>query len=258
LQELALRSSKELGGILVCISPSFFNLIYFLNYFPMDIFYNSLFPSGLHFQRTIYSIFLAVVSLHSFLNPCFGQEIGAYKTRASGDFNQPSTWDVWDGRNWTNANRLPGATTDIYVDRAHTLRLTAPEAVKNLFLFSGTGAGQKLNLNGFNLDVYGVLAGFSGTVPGTPRGAWNSQNWIGNSPSSTLTFKGQSRVIMEKTSWSAQTTQSRFGVIFDPAPDQELALLAARDSRRWRLGLRRIGRRGSWGTCHARARSSGE
>jgi len=192
----------------------------------MDFFHNSLSPSRFHFQRTIYGIFLAVVSLFLFLNPCFGQEIGTYKTRASGDFNQPSTWEVWDGSNWTNANRLPGASTDIYVDRAHTLRLTAPEAVKNLFLFSGAGAGQKLNLNGFNLDVYGVLAGFSGTVPGLPRGAWNSQNWIGNSPSSTLTFKGQSRVIVEKTSWSAQTTQSRFGVIFDPDSDQELTLLA--------------------------------
>ena len=192
----------------------------------MDIFYNHLSPSGFHFQRTIYSIFLAVVSLLLFLNPSYCQEIGAYKTRASGDFNQPSTWEIWDGVNWTNATQLPGATKDIYVDRTHTLRLTAPGAVKNLFLFSGAGAGQKLNLNGFNLDVYGVLAGFSGTIPGLPRGAWNSQNWIGNSPSSTLTFKGQSRVVVEKASWSAQTTQSRFGVIFDPGPDQELTLLA--------------------------------
>ena len=192
----------------------------------MGFFYNSLSPSGIHFQRTIYSIFLAVVYLLLFLNPCFGQEIGTYKTRASGDFNQASTWEVWDGSNWIDATQLPGAATDIYIDRAHTLRLTAPEAVKNLFLFSGTGAGQKLNLNGFNLDVYGVLAGFSGTVPGLPRGAWNSQNWIGNSLSSTLTFKGQSRVIVEKASWSAQTTQSRFGVIFDPGPNQELTLLA--------------------------------
>jgi len=192
----------------------------------MDFFHNSLSPSRFHFQRTIYGIFLAVVSLLLFLNPSFGQEIGTYKTRASGDFNQPTTWEVWNGSNWTNATQLPGATTDIYVDRAHTLRLTASEAVKNLYLFSGAGAGQKLNLNGFNLDVYGVLAGFSGTVPGLPRGAWNSQNWIGNSPSSTLTFKGQSRVIVEKTSWSAQTTQSRFGVIFDPDSDQELTLLA--------------------------------
>ena len=192
----------------------------------MDIFYNSLPHSGRHFQRTIYSIFLAVVSLLLYLNPCYSQEIGAYKTRASGDFNQISIWEVWDGISWTDATQLPRAATDIYVDRAHTLRLTSPAAVKNLFLFSGSGAGQKLNLNGFNLDIYGTLAGFSGTVPGLPRGAWNSQNWIGNSPSSTLTFKGQSRVIVDKASWSAQTTQSRFGVIFDPGPNQELTLLA--------------------------------
>ena len=192
----------------------------------MDIFLRQPPQSGFHFQRTIYRIFLAVVSLLTFLKPCFSQEIGAYKTRTSGDFNQTSTWEVWNGSSWNDANQLPGAMADIYVDRFHTLRLTAPEAVKNLFLFSGTGAGQKLNLNGFNMDVYGVLAGFTGTVPGTPRGAWNSQNWIGNSPSSTLTFKGQSRVIVDKASWSAQTTQSRFGVIFDPGPDQELVLQA--------------------------------
>lgn len=192
----------------------------------MNVFYNPLHLSWLHFQHTIYSIFLAVVSLVLFLNPCYGQEIGAYKTRASGDFNQTSTWEVWDGSNWNDANQIPGAKADIYVDRTHTLRLTAPEAVKNLFLFSGAGAGQKLNLNGFNMDVYGTLAGFTGTVPGLPRGAWNNQNWIGNSTNSTLTFKGESRVIVDKGSWSAQTTQSRFGVIFDPGPGQELVLQA--------------------------------
>ena len=192
----------------------------------MDIFLHQPPQTGFHFHHTIYRIFLAVVFLLSFLIPGLGQEIGAYKTRGSGDFNQTSTWEVWDGSNWNAANQLPGAMADIYVDRLHTLRLTAPEAVKNLFLFSGTGAGQKLNLNGFNMDVYGTLAGFTGTVPGTPRGAWNSQNWIGNSPSSTLTFKGESRVIVDKASWSAQTIQSRFGVIFDPSPGQELVLQA--------------------------------
>lgn len=192
----------------------------------MDTFFYLQTSYRFHFQRTIYSIFLAVVSLLLFLDSCYCQEIGAFKTRTSGDFNQASTWEVWDGSNWANATQVPRANTDIYVDRTHTLRLTASEAVKNLFLFSGTGAGQKLNLNGFNLDIYGTLAGFTGTVPGLPRGAWNSQNWIGNSPSSTLTFKGQSRVVVEKASWSAQSTQSRFGVIFDPGPNQELILLA--------------------------------
>ena len=192
----------------------------------MDIFLPHPTQPWCHFQRTIYRIFLAVVSLLSSLIPSLGQEIGAYKTRVSGDFNQPTTWEVWNGSTWVNATQKPGSTTDIYVDRGHTLRLLGPESVKSLYLHAGAGAGQKLNLNSFNLDVYGVLAAFSGTAPGQPRGAWNSQNWIGNSPNSTLTFKGQSRVIVEKTSWSAQTTQSRFSVIFDPDPGQELTLEA--------------------------------
>ena len=192
----------------------------------MGIFLHQPPHSRFYFQRTIYRIFLAVVFLLTFPIPGLGQEIGAYKTRTSGDFNQTSTWEIWDGSNWKAAIQLPGANSDIYVDRLHTLRLTAPEAIKNLFLFSGSGAGQKLNLNGFNMDVYGILAGFTGTVPGTPRGAWNSQNWIGNSINSTLTFKGKSRVIVDKASWSAQTTQSRFGVIFDPGLGQELVVQA--------------------------------
>ena len=155
-----------------------------------------------------------------------GQEIGAYKTRASGDFNLASTWQVWNGSTWVSASQKPGSTSDIYIDQGHTLRLIGPESVKSLYLHAGTGAGQKLNLNNFNLDVYGVLAAFSGPAPGQPRGTWNSQNWIGNSPNSTLTFKGASRVIVDKASWSAQSTQSRFGVIFDPDPGQELTLQA--------------------------------
>ncbi len=192
----------------------------------MDIFLPQPPQSRFHFQRTIYRIFLAVVSLMSFLIPGLGQEIGAYKTRVSGDFSQPTIWEVWNGSTWVNATQKPGNTVDIYVDRGHTLRLLEPESVKSLYLHAGAGAGQKLNLNNFNLDVYGVLAAFSGPAPGQPRGAWNSQNWIGTSPTSTLTFKGGSRVIVTKESWSAQTTQSRFGVIFDPDPGQELTLEA--------------------------------
>jgi len=185
----------------------------------MDTFYNPQTSSGLHFQRTIYSIFLAVVSLLLFLNPCIGQEIGAYKTRASGDFNQPSTWEVWDGTAWLPATQKPGKEQDLYINQSHILRLLGNEAVKSIFIHAGTG--QKLNLNGNNLDVYGKLAAFTNAAPGRPNpGAGSSQNWIGNSPSSTLTFKGTSREIVEKSSWSAETTRSRFAVIFDPDLDK--------------------------------------
>ena len=192
----------------------------------MDIFYKCQTSSEPHFQRTIYSIFLAVVSLLLFLNPCYGQEIGAYKTRASGDFNQTSIWEVWDGTAWLPATQKPGKEQDIYIDQTHSLRLLDNEAVKSVFIHAGAGAGQKLNLNSNNLDVYGALAAFTGAAPGQPRGALNSQNWIGNSPSSSLTFRGASRVIVEKNSWSALTTQSRFAVIFAPEPEQVLTLMA--------------------------------
>ena len=200
----------------------------------MDIFCNPMAPFGVHFQRTIYSIFLAVVSLLFVLAPCYGQEIGSYKTRASGDFNQTSTWEVWNGTAWLPAIQKPGKEQDIYIDKIHILRLLGNEAVKSVFIYFENG--QKLNLNGNNLDVYGGLAAFTEAVPGRPyKAAGSSQNWIGNSTSSTLTFKGGSRVIVEKNSWGAETTRSRFAVIFDPGPGQVLTLMAGMKALSFRV-----------------------
>ena len=191
----------------------------------MDIFSVGSF-APFYFPRPIYRIFLAVALLLSFLKLACGQEIGAYKTIRSGDFSQTSLWAVWNGTNWLPATQKPGKDQDIYIDQTHRLTLLGSEAVKSVFIHAGAGAGQKLTLNGHNLDVYGSLAAFTGAAPGLPRGALNSQNWIGNSLSSSLTFKGTSRVIVEKSSWSALTTQSRFSVIFDPGPGQVLTLMA--------------------------------
>ena len=191
----------------------------------MAIFFRSS-AAPFHFHRRIYRIFLAVAPLLSILEPAHGQEIGAFKTMQSGNFNQASLWAVWNGTAWLPATQKPGKEQDIYIDQSHSLRLLGNEAVKSVFIHAGAGAGQKLNLNGNNLDIYGSLAAFTGAAPGRPRGALNSQNWIGNSPSSSLTFKGVSRVIVEKGSWSALTTQSRFAVIFDPEPGQVLTLMA--------------------------------
>jgi hypothetical protein len=188
-----------------------------------------------YFHQRIYRIFLAVASLLSFLVPARGQEIGAYKTMQSGEFTQTSLWAVWNGTAWITATQTPGKDQDIYIDQNHSLRLLGNEAVKSVFIHAGAGAGQKLNLNGYNLDLYGRLAAFTGTAPGLPRGALNSQNWIGNSPSSSLTFKGVSRVIVEKSSWSALTTHSRFVVIFDPEPGQVLTLMAPMKALSFRI-----------------------
>ncbi|GAA0877640.1 hypothetical protein GCM10009119_06080 [Algoriphagus jejuensis] len=160
------------------------------------------------------------------LESAFSQELNAYKTISSGNFPNVSIWVVWNGTVWNPAVVKPTQSNDIYIDQTHTLRLIGHEAVKSVFINAETSAGQKLNLNGFNLDIYGSLNAFSGPAPGTPDNAWNSINWIGNSLASTLTFKGTSRVLIKKNSWSAQTTQSRFSVIFEADPGETFSLEA--------------------------------
>lgn len=154
----------------------------------------------------------------------YAQETGAFRTVSAGNFNNLTIWEIFDGSTWAAASFLPNQNHDIYIDQTHTLTLTQNEAVKSLFINAEAGAGQKLNLNGFNLDVYGSLQGFDGAAPGTPNRAWNSINWIGDSPTSTITFRGNSRVIIPLNTWSAQSDRSRYSVIFDPGPGQTLII----------------------------------
>lgn len=176
------------------------------------------------FVGRIYSILSAIVGVCFIQIEANCQEINAYKTISSGNFNTLSIWQVYNGTSWNPATNLPDQTTDIYIDQTHLLTLSQNEQVKSLFINAETGANQKLNLNGFNLDVFGSLNAFSGAAPGSPSGAWNSQNWIGNSLSSTITFRGLSRVIIPLNSWSGFTTNSRYSVIFDPDSGAELVV----------------------------------
>ncbi|MDP2042775.1 MAG: T9SS type A sorting domain-containing protein [Algoriphagus sp.] len=178
------------------------------------------------FTCRIYRLFLSVAGVCLILQFSFSQEINAYKTIASGDFHNIFIWVVWDGTSWNPAVVKPGQANDVYINQTHTLRLIGNEETKNLFINAEPGAGQKLNLNGYNLNVFGSLQAFSGPAPGSPSNAWNSQNWIGNSINSTLTFKGDSRTLIEKNSWSAQTTQSRFSVIFEANAGEQFVLEA--------------------------------
>jgi len=181
----------------------------------MDTFSGLLFL-WIYFSRRIYWLFLAVGGVWLIVGTALSQELNAYKTIASGNFQDMAIWATWDGLAWNPALVKPGQGNDIYIDQTHTLLLTGNETVKNVFINAEVNAFEKLNLNGYNLDLYGSLHAFSGAAPGMPANAWNSQNWIGNSISSSLTFKGTSRVLIQKDSWSGQTTRSHFAVIFEP------------------------------------------
>lgn len=174
------------------------------------------------FRSRIYSIFLAVVM--NCLYPYFSksQEINAYRTINSGNFSNVNIWEVYDGSLWQPAISKPGASNDIYINQTHLLTLNTNEQAKSVFINSESGASQKLNLNNFQLEIYGSLQAFSGPAPGVPSGTWNSQNWIGNSINSRLVFKGSSRTIIPNNAWSGFTTNSRYSVVFDPGDGVEL------------------------------------
>jgi hypothetical protein len=152
------------------------------------------------------------------------QEINSYRTINSGNFANINIWEVYNGSLWQPAISKPGAMNDIYINQTHLLTLISNEQAKSVFINAETGANQKLNLNNFQLEIYGSLQAFSGSAPGIPSGTWNSQNWIGNSVNSRLVFKGISRTIIPPNSWSGFTTNSRYSVIFDPGDGVELVV----------------------------------
>lgn len=179
------------------------------------------------FKSRIYLIFLALALYCLSTHLTYAQVIGAYRTIASGDFGDISIWEEFDGLSWNAALTKPNLGNDVYIDQGDSVKLTVDEQIRSLFLNSDAGAAQKLNLNGRNLDLYGSLQAFVGLAPGTPSGTLGSINWIGNSITSTLTFKGNSRDIILDGSWSAQSLYSRYSVIFDPGPGVQLTTYSA-------------------------------
>ncbi|WP_296701056.1 T9SS type A sorting domain-containing protein [Algoriphagus sp.] len=175
-------------------------------------------PKWTFFICRIYRFLLAVVLVFASYTKLFPQEVGSYKTIQSGDYSNLSTWNIFDGVSWSAPSVKPNSTHDIYIDQSHTLRLVGNESAKNVFINAELGAGVKLNLNGNRLEVYGSLNSFTGAAPGIPSGTWNSQNWIGNSITSKIVFKGSSRTILPKGAWSGFTINSRYSVEFDPGP----------------------------------------
>ncbi len=172
----------------------------------------------------IYLLFLAVLFFCPFTNPLIAQELNSFKTISSGNYSNPAIWRTFNGTVWVVTLSKPGSVNDIYIDQTHLVTLTGNEQAKSVFINAETGANQKLNLAGFALDIFGSLNAFSGPAPGTPSGTWNSQNWIGNSIGSRIVFRGISRTIIKKNNWSGFTTNSRYAVIFDPGPGQELTI----------------------------------
>ena len=190
-------------------------------------------------------IFATIINIQLSL----GQEENAYRTVATGQFQNPAIWQIFIGGDWVPATVKPDRTNDIYIENPHFVTLIDNEEVKSVFLNAATNANQKLNINGRELHVYGSLNAYEGIAPGTPRGAWNSVNWIGNSVNSRIVFKGNSRVVVGVGSWSGFSTRSEYSVIFDPGEGQELTIETHFKANQFIIRSGKVIQRSNLGIC---------
>lgn len=89
----------------------------------------------------------------------------AFRTRASGNWNNIFTWEKWDGSTWvtpSSSSDYPGATDSVYIQVFHTVTLTQSESCHHLNLNNTLGV--RLQLNDYNLLVSGRIALFSGAA----------------------------------------------------------------------------------------------
>jgi hypothetical protein len=165
-----------------------------------------------------------------FVNPILanGQiihEINDYKSIASGDYNNPAVWNIWDGTSWVAASSKPNLNNNIFIEQGNEIRLTGNEEAKNVYLFSAALPGRKLNLQTFELQVYGALRAMekSGTDFILNNGSSLLTDWI-YPETGRIVFKGISRTVVDRVSWSAQNSNSRYVVVFNPNPGEILTV----------------------------------
>ncbi|MCH7415482.1 T9SS type A sorting domain-containing protein [Belliella sp. R4-6] len=174
----------------------------------------------------IYRIILFIPFYLFFTDLSFSQiplTVGDYRTIASGDFENPLVWETWDGTAWNAATAKPNISNNVFIQQNHEVRLTDTEFVNHLYLFSAASPGRKLNLQTFELRVNGSLRAFQTTAGIFFNNSVSnaSTDWI-YPETGSIVFVGNSRIVVDRASWSANTTNSRFQVKFRANPGQTL------------------------------------
>ncbi|WP_162343387.1 hypothetical protein [Cyclobacterium salsum] len=145
-----------------------------------------------------------------------------------GDWSDAGIWEVFDGVSWVAAGAPPNRNHGVFILKGNEVRLTQNQEVGNLFLFGAVDAGKKLNLQAFDLEVYGALHSFDVNAGGEYvlyGSAWLGDDWI-YPETGEIVFKGTSRTVVDRGSWSGQNLASRFSVVFNPDPGEELVVNA--------------------------------
>lgn len=181
----------------------------------------------------IYGNYIVFFVFAIFINQQVGAqialEIGDFRTVASGDYDDISVWERWDGGNWVSATNKPEMSNNIFIDYQNEIRLTSNESAETVYLNAEGSTGNKINLQNYALEVYGSLRlmrrlGADYEIVGD-NPAISVIDWI-YPVTGEIILKGNTRTVVDRASWSAQNTRSKFTVIFDPEPGAILTVNA--------------------------------
>jgi hypothetical protein len=202
----------------------------------MDYFYKiAVFSSFLRFVMAgLFAVLLFPLHLtaQNFIpldNTCFRTNL---PSDGVGDWDDPAIWEQYNGTAWLPAAVYPNRDSRVFIDYRNEVRLTKNEEVNSLYLFAETigeiNPGPKLNLQANELWVYGQLHSISADTGDFIYHNLTSliSDWIYPEMGS-IVFKGKSRTVVDRNSWSASNTNSRFAVVFDPDPGDTLVVNAA-------------------------------
>lgn len=154
--------------------------------------------------------------------------VGDYRTISSGNYDNSAIWEVWDGTTWINASTKPTAGNSIFIDQGHEVRLRQDEEAFHVYLFSAASPGRKLNLQDYELQIFGSLRGMqkTGGVFEINSVSNATIDWI-YPETGRIVFKGISRTVVDRSSWSANTINSRYTVVFEADQGETLIINSA-------------------------------
>lgn len=134
----------------------------------------------------------------------FAQITGDYRSgQSSVTWSTAANWETYNGSTWVTASSKPGSTSTVYIQRGHTVTLTANESVNDLHL-NRDNSSTILALGTNTLNLYGKIRAYIGTVgtiPGTSSNDPNSANaWI-TSTTGKISIVGNTRTLTVAGEW---------------------------------------------------------
>lgn len=159
---------------------------------------------------------------------------GDYRSLASGDWNNPTTWQVRVGNVWTTALVAPSATSNVYIQNGHIISVDVANAsCKDLQINIAGGVAIGVNV----LNVNGKIRAYSGdAVVSTADESFTGTSVSASLGSSMITttntgetrgllkFVGDTRNITETGEWHASGTVPRVAFALNSGQTGTLAM----------------------------------